>query len=116
MARGSIFAGLNAGGMGLSGGGGLNKRNRKKPVVGAKAGVKTEAEGDFTIEDKRLNAGRPTNVPSVYGAQKAPFARNDPRFREWIVGQALKSKKRYRAFGNLEEAMAAAKAYGTKRV
>lgn len=117
--RGGIFSGLNAGlKSGLGNRGQLNAVKRaKKPVIGVKAGVEDAlAEGDFTIEDRRLNAGKPTNVPSVYGGQTAPFPKNDPRFRDWIVKNALKTRKKYRSFNALEEAMAAAKSYGQKRV
>lgn len=118
MARGGLFAGLNAG---LKSGlqtGGLNASKRAKPKpVGLMAGVNDAlAEGDFTIEDRRINAGKPTNVPSAYNGQTAPFPKNDPRFRDWIVKNALKMRKKYRSFGAIEEAMAAAKSYGQKRV
>ena len=115
--RGGLFSGLNAGlKSGL--GGGMNVQAKaKKPVLGVAAGMnKALGGGDFTIEDKRLNKGMPTNVPSVYNGQQAPFPRNDPRFRDWIVKNALKSRQKYRSFANLQEAMSAARTYGQQKV
>ena len=106
------------GGLMARAGGGLNKAAPQMPNVPKAPGLAQASgviEGDYTIQDPRINKGAPTNVPTVWQRQAAPFPRNDPRFREWVVSRARKARQRFRSFQTLEEALAAAKAYGQAR-
>jgi hypothetical protein len=62
-------------------------------------------ELSITVTDPRLNGGRPTNIPSLWGGRV--LEEGD------AVGQALASGKRWNSFNSIEEAVEAAKARST---
>lgn len=99
--------GLGGGSLNADKGGAMGRVAKPSPNDGF-------LDGDFTLQDPRINEGKPTNVPTKFGNVVAPFARNDPRFRDWLIENAIKSKKRFRPYGTLQEALEAAKAYGAR--
>lgn len=66
----------------------------------ADGSVSTELS--ITVTDPRLNGGKPTNIPSLWGGQVVD---NDT-----AVANALASGKPYQSFGTIDQAVAAAKA------
>jgi len=59
-------------------------------------------ELSITVTDPRLNRGRPTNIPSLWGGKEVD--------EDAAVSNVLKSNKKYRSFASIAEAEAAAKA------
>lgn len=59
-------------------------------------------EVSITVTDPRLNGGRPTNIPSLWGGKEVD--------EDTAVRLALQSGNRYQAFGTVDEAVAAARA------
>jgi uncharacterized protein (DUF2267 family) len=59
-------------------------------------------ELSITVTDPRLNGGRPTNIPSLWGGEVVPD--HD------AVTRALESGNQYQSFGSIDEAVTAAKA------
>jgi hypothetical protein len=59
-------------------------------------------EVSITVTDPRINKGKPTNIPSLWGGEEVDEGT--------AVGNALKSGKSYGAFDSIEAAVAAAKA------
>jgi uncharacterized protein YidB (DUF937 family) len=59
-------------------------------------------ELSITVTDPRLNRGRPTNIPSLWGGKEVD--------EDAAVSNALKSNKKYRSFASIAEAETAAKA------
>lgn len=67
-------------------------------------------EESITVTHPRLNAGRPTNIPSIWGGQRPPFQHGTPEFEDWAVERALATGKTFPTFNSIDEAVAAAKA------
>lgn len=59
-------------------------------------------ELSITVTDPRLNGGRPTNIPSLWGGREVD--------EDTAVKKALDSGKQYPAFANVQEAVEAARA------
>ena len=67
-------------------------------------------EESITIEHPRMNGGRPTNIPSIWGGQRPPFPPNTREFEDWAVDNALKSGQQFPPFNSIDEAVSAARA------
>jgi hypothetical protein len=65
----------------------------------ADGSVSTEIS--ITVTDPRLNGGKPTNIPSLWGGQVVD--------QETAVANALATGKPYQSFGTIDQAVAAAK-------
>jgi hypothetical protein len=59
-------------------------------------------EVSITVTDPRLNEGKPTNIPSLWGGKEVD--------ENTAVNNALMSKKTYKSFATIDDAVAAAKA------
>lgn len=59
-------------------------------------------ELSITVTDPRLNGGKPTNIPSLWGGQVVD--------QETAVANALATGKPYQSFGTIDQAVSAAKA------
>lgn len=59
------------------------------------------SEKSITVRDPRLNGGRWTNIPSIWGDRQYD--------EDGAIGQALKSGQRFEAFDTMKAAVAAAK-------
>lgn len=65
-------------------------------------------EESITVTDERLNGGRPTNIPSIWGGKRPPAELNGTERENWAIEQALKSGQRFEAFDNIDQAVKAA--------
>jgi hypothetical protein len=61
-----------------------------------------ETEKSITVQDRYLNGGKFTNIPTVWGNQQ----KNDPN---WAIINALMSGQQFPAYGSADEAVTAAK-------
>jgi len=71
-------------------------------MVGGKDKAQT-----ITVMHPRVNNGRPTNLPAVWGKESAPFQPGTPEHIDWVVQRAVKSGNEFQSFATPEEAAAA---------
>lgn len=79
-----------------------------RPVIHNQDGS-ISTEESITVTDERLNAGRPTNIPSIWGGKRPPPELDDVARENWAIEQALKSGQRFQAFDSIDQAVKAAK-------
>lgn len=90
----------------------LERLLRQSPTLTAKTHdglpARQNADGSYstevsiTVTNPRLNGGKPTNIPSLWGGKELS--------EEDSVDAALKSGRSFQTFGSIDEAVAAAKA------
>ena len=66
-------------------------------------------ERTITIEDSRINDGKPTNIPTIYMEDGKPV-RGDESDSEGAINRALATGQEFEAFETIPEAVAAAQA------
>ena len=79
-----------------------------RPVLGAGQG-NVATEESITVTHPLLNGGLPTNIPSIWAGQRPPAQFGTPQFEDWAVERALQSGQQFQSFGNIAEAIKAAK-------
>jgi len=79
----------------------------KRPVLHNKDGS-IATEESFTITHPRMNEGKPTNVPSIWGGKRPPFEDRETQ-EDWAVNQANKSGEKFQSFDTIDDAVSAAK-------
>lgn len=83
--------------------------DRSRPIIPGRGG-KPATEESITITNPRINGGRPTNIPSIWGGRRPPGQMGSAEFEEWAVEQALRSGVKFPAFPDIDSAVAAARA------
>jgi hypothetical protein len=84
-----------------------------RPIIRNDDGT-ISTEESITVTDERLNSGKPTNIPSIWGGRRPPAELDDAARENWAVEQALKSGQTFEAFGSIDAAVKAAEARTAK--